>query len=199
MHIRTLAWREWVWLVYALCACLYWYVDCTGTDLTLHDLRYTGLVRQTTEYSCGAAAIASLLDEYFGIDVTEAEVLEAVEAKVLARGEVPGVEAGLTAYDLLHASATFGLRLLGYQLDECQLEDYYARGGLPVISHVTKPRLHYVVIVGIAEANVLLCDPGCGRFVVPMSELGYAVGILYQFRCVEVLSRPLAVAGFPPG
>jgi len=29
--------------------------------------------------------------------------------------------------------------------------------------------------------------------------IGYAVGILYQFRCVEVLSRPLAVAGFPPG
>jgi len=32
-----------------------------------------------------------------------------------------------------------------------ELADYFRRGGLPVIGHVTKPQLHFLVIAGMVD------------------------------------------------
>jgi hypothetical protein len=139
--------------------------------VSFQDQKYGGVVAQTAEYSCGAAALATLLTVYFGFSTTEAEVLRLVEASMRARGEEPGSETGLTAYDLTLASVSLGLQLKGYRLDSKQLQGYFEQGGFPVIAHVTEPRFHYLVVVGMADGNLLLCDPGWGRYIAPMSEL----------------------------
>jgi predicted double-glycine peptidase len=139
--------------------------------LNFRDQKYVGVIAQTTEYSCGAAAIATLLSTFFGAPTAEMQVVELVEASLRTRGAEPSFETGLTAYDLTQASASLGLRLKGYRLDSRQLQDYFKQGGFPVIAHVTQPRLHYLVVVGLVDENLLLCDPGWGRYVAPMSEL----------------------------
>ena len=146
-------------------------VSCADGGATLRDLRYRGTVPQTTDYSCGAAAVACLLQEYYGIPATEQEILQLAEAQVLARGEEPGLMHGLTAYDLKVASETFGLPMAGYELTHNQLEDYFRRGGLPLIAHVTQPQYHYLVVIGMAAGHILLSDPAWGRYIAPLREL----------------------------
>ena len=138
---------------------------------TFYELRYASIVAQTEEYSCGAAALASLLNEYFGIQATQQEILGVVEHQMQARGEEPFLSAGLTAYDLKEASCRFGVELAGYEVTALQLADYFARGGLPLIAHVTRPGSHYVVVVGMRGEYVLLCDPGWGRTAVTVKAL----------------------------
>jgi len=43
------------------------------------------------------------------------------------------------------------LPLGGYRMDLQGLQTYFARGGLPVILHVTRPELYWVVGVVLAE------------------------------------------------
>jgi predicted double-glycine peptidase len=161
------------WLVIACTGftLLYRQTPCAGGPASFRDLRYRGTVPQTTDYSCGAAAVACLLDLYYGISTTEQEILELAERQILARGETPGLERGLTAYDLKAASATKGLPMAGYEVTRRELEDYFGRGGLPLIAHVTRPRLHYLVVIGVVDGHVLLSDPGLGRVIAPLCEL----------------------------
>jgi len=138
---------------------------------TLHDLKYSGTVPQTTDYSCGAAAIACLLDLYYGLHSSERGVLELAEQSMRARREHPGQERGLTAYDLRAASEALGMPMVGYRVDLAMLEDFFGRGGLPILVHVTTPRRHYLVIIGLYNGYALVADPAWGRCIVPTSDL----------------------------
>ena len=152
----------------------------SGTDcqpVSLHDLKYCSTIPQTTAYSCGAAATACLLGVYFGIPTTETEVLEMAEQQISARGEEPGLRHGLTAYDLKTASEALGLDMVGYELTHTQLQDYFARGGLPLIAHVVEPQEHYLVVVGMTPHHVLLSDPAWGRYIAPVRELADVRGM----------------------
>lgn len=138
---------------------------------SFRDLRYRGTIPQTTDYSCGAAAVACLLQVYYGIPATEEQILELAEDQMIARGEEPGVDRGLTAYDLRAASGIKGLPLAGYGLTLDELADYFQRGGLPLIAHVTRPQLHYLIVLGMASGHIMLADPGWGRTIVPLEDL----------------------------
>ena len=172
---RTAEASRWLlWLTVLACmSCLVQHLQALGADdkTTLRDLRYRGTVPQTTDYSCGAAAVACLLQEYYGIPATEQEILQLAGTQMLARGEEPGLMHGLTAYDLKVASETLGLPMAGYELTHTQLEDYFRRGGLPLIAHVTQPQYHYLVVIGMAAGHTLLSDPAWGRYIAPLREL----------------------------
>jgi len=172
---RTAEASRWLlWLTVLACmSYLAQHLKALGSDngATLRDLRYRGTVPQTTDYSCGAAAMACLLQEYYGIPVTEQEILQLAETQMLARGEEPGSVRSLTAYDLKTASAVLGLNMAGYELTHLQLEDYFVLGGLPLVAHVTKPQLHYLVVVGAVASHILLADPAWGRCIAPLREL----------------------------
>jgi len=62
-----------------------------------------------------------------------------------------GLDGGLNALSLVQASGERGLPLRSYRMDLQGLQTYFARGGLPVILHVTRPELHWVVGVVLAE------------------------------------------------
>jgi len=158
-------------VVCSLCMGSWLCAACGYPESTVRDLRYEGVVAQTTEYSCGAAALASLIALYFGIAATEGDVLVQAELVIRMRGSEPASLIGLTALDLRNASAAFGLRLVGYELAREQLEGYFVEGGFPVVAHVREPRPHYVIIAGMADAHFLICDPGWGRHVAHTSEL----------------------------
>ena len=70
-----------------------------------------------------------------------------------------------------------GYRVRAYRVNLEQLADYFRRGGLPVVGHVTKPELHFLVIAGIVDPpqggppQVLLAAPSWGRRIVPLEAL----------------------------
>ncbi len=133
--------------------------------------RYTGVVEQTDQYTCGAAAVATLLTYFYGISTSENDVLKLVYASMRARGERPTQGKGLTAYHLKEALTVQGVPSKGFLVKPAALQDYFVRGGLPVIIHLTKPEKHFEVAVGIIKEQIVLADPSWGRSVVPLTEL----------------------------
>ena len=102
-------------------------------------------------------------------------MLDIAFAETQASGKDP-LE-GLTALSLKRALEQRGYNIKAYRVNLEQLADYFRRGGLPVVGHVTKPQLHFLVIAGVLDppgggpTQVLLADPSWGRRIVPLSEL----------------------------
>jgi len=140
------------------------------------ELRYQNVVGQTDWFTCGPAAVATLLRYYFGrTEVDEARVLAlALEALQKTEGEVRQV--GINALALRQAMRALGLESRGFRLSLEQLADYFARGGLPLILHTTLPEPHYVVAVGIVQGQVLLADPSWGQRLLPLEGLASEKG-----------------------
>lgn len=100
----------------------------------LKALRAEGVVLQTDWWTCGAAALATL-HRLLGLPAEEGEML----ALALRHMGDRDPRAGLTALALARASAERGLPLRGFRLDPQALQTHFARGGLPLVLHVTRP------------------------------------------------------------
>lgn len=133
-------------------------------------LRYEGTIGQTSYYTCGPAAVATLLVHYYGQATTENEILELSE-KAMAGSDKKPEERGITALALRQALGSKGIRARGMRLTLESLTDYFQKGGLPIILHVTKPQMHYVLAVGTVGDWVVLADPSWGRRVQLLSAL----------------------------
>lgn len=146
-----------------------------GLQKAYRPLRYTHVVGQTDWYTCGAAATATLLTYYYGDPATEGEILEVAIKETERSGKDP--LKGLTALSLKRALEQRGYAVKAYRVNLEQLADYFRRGGLPVVGHVTRPQIHFLVIVGIVDPpqggppQVLLADPSWGRRIVSLEAL----------------------------
>ncbi|GAA6749511.1 C39 family peptidase [Thermus brockianus] len=159
---------------------------------TLSELRYAGTIPQTSWETCGAAALATL-HRLFGLEATEGEMLEG------ALRHQQGLDGGLNALSLVRASGERGLPLRGYRMDLQGLQTYFARGGLPVILHVTRPELHWVVGVVLVGEHLVLADPSWGRRILPLpavaGEKGWSGVVLVPEPPLLLVPRGRAAQG----
>lgn len=137
---------------------------------TYREMRYQGVVPQTGWYTCGPAAVATLLSEFHGIPVTESEILELIFSLEIEDEHSAQLD-GISALALRQALELRGVPTLGYRLSSDALVDYLRRGGLPVIAHVTLPQHHFVVVVGVVGRYLVLADPSWGRRIIPIGDL----------------------------
>ncbi len=160
------------------------------------DLRYTDVVEQSNEYTCGAAAVATLLTYFYGIPTSERDVLNLVYESMRTRGEKPEQGRGLTAYDLKVAMEAKGLKTKGFLVKPAALQDYFARGGLPVIIHLTRPEKHFEVAVGMIGDHIVIADPSWGRSAMPLMLLvkqrGYDGVVLVPIPSSELARQVVA-------
>jgi uncharacterized protein len=163
---------------------------------TWRTLRYDGVVEQSKEFNCGAAAVATLLKYFYNIEASEDEVMNLALASMESRGVRLFDGQGLTAYDLKAALGTKGVASRGFLVKPAALHDYFARGGLPVIIHLTKPQKHFEVAVGMIEDHIVIADPSWGRSVFPLTELaeqrGYTGVVLVPIPSSETVSQVAA-------
>jgi hypothetical protein len=132
-------------------------------------MRLAGVVAQTTEYSCGPAAVATLLSCFYGLDVSESDILQGAAEYDAAAGREVG--SGITALALKRTLADHGIPARGLLVSLDALLQHFAQGGLPLILHLTRPQKHYLVAIGIVEGHAVLADPSWGRRLVPVPEL----------------------------
>lgn len=140
--------------------------------------RYEGVVGQTDWSTCGPAALATYLTSFAGRATAEAEIV-ALTAGLRREGiEVSGT----SMLQLKEALEALGVPARGYRAGVDELAAYFERGGPPLILHVTRPRLHYVVAVGLVKGAggiyLALADPSYGRRVIPLQELAGRFGFL---------------------
>jgi len=176
--------------------CLFWLlVPAVGTETacSYRKLRYEGVIGQTDWYTCGPAAVATLLTYYYGIPCTETEALEIAEGFMQEMEIEPDTEHGINALALKKTLEAKGIPTKGYRVKPEDLRDYFARGGLPVIVHLTKPQKHFVVAVGMVEDQIVLADPSWGRSIIPFSALieerGYSGIVLVPIPPPELVQR----------
>ena len=85
-------------------------------------LRYEGVVGQTTWYTCGPAAVATLLKDFYGLNVGEQKILK-LSAK--AMGADKDVTKGISALALKTALEQEGVPAEGYQVSLEDLHTYF--------------------------------------------------------------------------
>jgi predicted double-glycine peptidase len=130
---------------------------------TLKELRDQYVVKQQLDYSCGAAALATLMVYYYGQNTSEKEILELLNTRLETMTEeerARKTRIGFSLLDLKVVAQQKGYRAAGFKLTVDQLPQLLA----PVIVHV-RPfgYYHFAVLRGVAGDRVYLADPGRGN------------------------------------
>lgn len=124
--------------------------------LSYRDQQFYGIVKQRYDFSCGSAALATLLTYHHDTEVGEQAVFE----KMYALGDQEKIRAqGFSMLDMKRYAAAHGLRADGLRM---QLDDLQ-RAQVPGIALTTvNGYRHFVVIKGISATEVLVGDPALG-------------------------------------
>jgi hypothetical protein len=131
---------------------------------SMKDLRDKDLVKQQLDYSCGAAALATILRYGFGDEVTEREIL--VDLFDLLSEDEEGLrrKEGFSLLDLQQVSQARGYKAQGFRL----APEYLPKLGGPVIVFI-EPRgyKHFAVLRGVKGDRIYLADPSRGNIRMP--------------------------------
>ena len=132
--------------------------------VSMRGARYTDMVRQHTDYSCGAASLATILKYAYGRDVTEQEILRgmlAVSDPELVRRK------GFSLLDIKRYAETLGMQGVGYQVPPQMLHQVQ----VPTIVLLNiKGYEHFVVLKKVAGNEVYVADPALGNRTIPLKN-----------------------------
>jgi predicted double-glycine peptidase len=124
---------------------------------TLRDLRYRDMVRQRYDFSCGSAALATLLNAGYGEDVSEQEMIKRM---MVGTDPKTVVQQGFSMLDMKRYVESQGLQAHGFRVDAAAL--YRLR--VPVIALLDlKGYKHFVIVKGAEAGRVFVADPALGH------------------------------------
>jgi uncharacterized protein len=131
-------------------------------------LRFDGIVRQTHDLSCGAAALATLLQGFFGRDVTEKSIIDTILATTSDADKAKISEGGFSMLELKRHAESTGLIAGGFRAKSAEeLRNLRA----PAVVLVTnRGYSHFVVIRRVVGNDVFIADPAFGNRVEPLSH-----------------------------
>ena len=123
---------------------------------SLEETRFTGVVRQRYDFSCGSAALATLLRYHYDFNVVEEQAFRGM----WDRGDREQIrKVGFSLLDMKRWLASRGLTGDGFQVDL----DQVAETGIPGIALIAVNNYrHFVVVKGVRGNEVLLGDPSLG-------------------------------------
>jgi uncharacterized protein len=127
---------------------------------SLKELRDQYVVKQQLDYSCGAAALATLMTYYFGEKTEEREIIQVLAAPFTKDELKLKEQRGFSLLDLKRVANTKGYQAAGFKLTLEQLQHLAA----PVIVYVRPLGYnHFAVLRGIDRGRVFLADPSRGN------------------------------------
>jgi uncharacterized protein len=135
---------------------------------TWWDIPFRSIVRQRYDFSCGSAAVATLLTHHYGIPTTEAGPFAAMW-KAGDRAQI--TKAGFSMFDMKLYLQSIGMKAEGYRLPMSAL----AKGQRPAIVLLDLNGFkHFVVIKGFHSDTVLIGDPIRGLTKYPVAAFAKA-------------------------
>jgi uncharacterized protein len=161
---------------------------------TLKELRDQYVVKQDSDYSCGAAALATLLTYYFGEESSEQQILELMNAGLTKVEQARKHFKGYSLLDLQRAARLKGYQAAGFKLTVEQLTQLAA----PVIVFVQPMGYkHFAVLRGVDRGRVFLADPvrgnlrmSLGRFLAEWDGIIFVLGKAGE---ADLTTYPLAL------
>lgn len=134
---------------------------------TLKELRDMHVVKQQEEYSCGAAALATLLTFYFGDSTSEREILTLLENPLSEEEKKTKSTHGFSLLDLKQVAQTKGYRAAGFKLSFSEVVQLKA----PVIVFLEPLGYkHFAVYRGFDRGRIYLADPARGNLRMSMGR-----------------------------
>jgi predicted double-glycine peptidase len=129
------------------------------------EFKFENIVHQAYDYSCGSAALVTVINNYLGINVTEQQAMEGM----LAHGERDKIieRRGFSLLDMKRYVNSLGATGAGY------------RGEISDLAKLTQPAIvpidyagfkHFVVFRGIRDEVVYIADPSAGHIVFSVTQ-----------------------------
>jgi uncharacterized protein len=129
------------------------------------ELKYKNIVHQAYDYSCGSAALVTILKYHLGIDVTEQQSMEGM----MAFGEKDKIieRRGFSLLDMKRYLASLSVQSAGFRAEMADLLTLDQPGIVPIDYGGFK---HFVVLRGVRGGLVFLADPAMGNISFPVDE-----------------------------
>lgn len=148
----------------------------------LSEFKYNNVVRQAYDYSCGSAALTTLLDFYLGRNFQERQVMEGL----LQFGDTEKIveRRGFSLLDMKRLVTALGHPSGGFRAEREDL----IKLDHPAIAPIEYAGFkHFVVIRGVKDEHVYVADPALGN-------ISFTLG-----RFLEVWDRNVLFIVFPNG
>lgn len=135
---------------------------------SLKQARVARTLIQQFDFSCGSAAVATLLTHHYGYPVTERAVFE----EMYARGDKKKIHTeGFSLLDMKRFLAAHGFEADGFE----QPLDKLTEARIPAIVLINdKGYHHFVVVKGVQSDRVLIGDPARGTRAMPRADFDAA-------------------------
>lgn len=124
--------------------------------MSWRDIPFRTVVRQKHDFSCGSAALATLLTYHYGRPTTEPEAFK----EMFAKGDQAKIQkVGFSMLDMKRYLADKGLQADGFRMTLDDID----KDKTPVIALIVVGTYrHFVVIKGVMNGKVLVGDPALG-------------------------------------
>lgn len=131
---------------------------------SLQEVRFNTTARQQFDFSCGSAALATLLSHHYNYPISEQVVFEHMykdgDQRIIRKQ-------GFSLLDMQRFLAARGFKADGFEQPLEKLLD----AGLPAIVLVSeKGYNHFVVVKGMSDGRILLGDPSRGTRSIALSD-----------------------------
>jgi len=123
---------------------------------SLKEARFKATTRQQFDFSCGSAAVATLLTYHYNYPVTEQSVFE----EMFKRGDQAKIQKeGFSMLDMKTYLNAHQFQADGFELPLAKLLE----SGLPAIVLISDNGYHHFVVVkGMLDGRILIGDPSSG-------------------------------------
>jgi predicted double-glycine peptidase len=151
---------------------------------SLKEARYRSTIHQQYDFSCGSAALATLLTYHYQDTVTEPEVFK----WMYDHGNQEKIRReGFSLLDMKNYLEAHGYTADGYYASL----DKLAEAGVPAITLINiKNYRHFVVVKGVTDKKVLVGDPSAGVKIMPRDEFEQMWnGLVFIIRNKNILSE----------
>jgi hypothetical protein len=147
-------------------------VDAPGRAVTMKQdvkplsaFKFDKVVKQMYDYSCGSAALATLLNGYLGENLSERQVIMGM----FRYGDKEQIEKrrAFSALDMKKFAAALGYKGVGYR---AEIDDLRTLAMPCIVPLEILGYQHFVVFRGIHEDHVFLADPAQGNISFDISE-----------------------------
>ncbi len=136
-------------------------------SVPLHSItesKFDGVVKQFHDFSCGSAAVATLLSYHYEHAVSEEDVF----TYMWERGDKKKIESlGFSMLDMKKYLDAQGFRSDGFKISLEKFRKYHVPG---IVLINTNGYQHFVVIKGLNDRMVLVGDPALGKRVIPLED-----------------------------
>ncbi len=145
------------------------------------EFKFRNIVHQAYDYSCGSAALVTVINNYLGIKVTEQQAMEGM----LEHGERDKIVArrGFSLLDMKRYVASLGAEGAGFRAELSELVKLEQPAIVPIDYAGFK---HFVVFRGVRGDKVFIADPAMGHIVFSLDKFAE----LWDRNTLFILSPP---------